>query len=97
MEPLKKIKVEVIYANPRAQKLIALEIEEGATLAAVIQQSGILSIFPEISLAQQKIGIFSKPKTLTDIAHDGDRIEIYRPLLIDPKEARRGRSRDSKT
>lgn len=88
----KQITVEVAYAQPDQQRIIALQVAEGTTIEAAIQLSGILMLFPEIDLTKQKVGIFSKPKPLSEILRDGDRIEIYRPLLIDPKEARRKRA-----
>jgi putative ubiquitin-RnfH superfamily antitoxin RatB of RatAB toxin-antitoxin module len=89
----KLIRVEVAYARPDLQQIVALEVEAGSTIEKVIQQSGIMGLFPEINLARQKVGIFSKPRDLSDLVNDGDRIEIYRPLIIDPKEARRARAR----
>lgn len=91
MEPIKLITVEVAYARPDQQKIIKLQVAEGATIETAIERSGILEIFPDIDLLQQKVGIFSQVKKLTDTVKEGDRIEIYRPLLIDPKEARRKR------
>lgn len=92
MDQNKRIKIEVAYATPTAQRIITIEMVADATLEMAIQQSGILSIFPEIDLTQQKIGIFGKQRALTDKINAGDRIEIYRPLTIDPKEARRARA-----
>lgn len=93
MVSAKLIRVEVAYATPVEQKIICLQIEEGMTLEEIIHFSGILKSYPEIDLAHQKIGVFSKLKQLTDIAYEGDRIEIYRPLAMDPKEARRKRAK----
>ena len=92
----KKINVEVVYATVSQQKIIALQLLAGSSLEQAIQQSGILLLFPEINLAKNKVGIFSAQKKLTDVVHDGDRIEIYRPLIIDPKEARRRRVKNNK-
>ena len=83
------ISVEVIYAKRDQQKMISLDIETGSTLKEAIIQSGILLLFPEIDLSKQSIGVFGVLKKFTDQAQTGDRIEIYRPLMIDPKEARR--------
>ncbi len=88
----KKIMIEVAYANPNQQCIITVEVEEGSTIETVIDRSGILELFPDIDLMTQKIGIFSKIKKLTDPVQAGDRVEIYRALLIDPKEARRKRA-----
>lgn len=93
MQNDKEITVEVAYATATNQRIITVKIEEGATIEKVIDCSGILEIFPEIDLLKQKVGIFSKPKKLTDLVSDGDRVEIYRSLLIDPKEARRRRAK----
>jgi putative ubiquitin-RnfH superfamily antitoxin RatB of RatAB toxin-antitoxin module len=83
------ISIEVVYARPDKQTLIACQVPRHTTLQGAIEQSGILTLFPEIDLHQHKIGVFSKIKALADSVQAGDRIEIYRPLLIDPKEARR--------
>ena len=91
MEILKQITVEVAYANVQSQRILVVNIPEGSTIEKAIACSGILDIFPEIDLTKQKVGLFSQQKKLTDILFDGDRVEIYRALLIDPKEARRRR------
>lgn len=87
------IKIEVAYAKPDCQRIIATHVKEECTIESAIQQSGMLSLFPEIDLSKQAVGIFGKQRQLDDIVKDGDRIEIYRPLMIDPKELRRMRSR----
>ncbi len=92
MGNLKKIHIEVAYATPEAQTIIPLDVEEGCTLETAVDRSGILERFPEINLNQQKVGIFSKQRQLTDVVKDGERIEIYRGLLVDPKAARRQRA-----
>lgn len=86
------ILVEVAYAREDMQRIIQVAVPVGSTIETAIDRSGILEIFPEIDLHQQKVGIFSKMKKLTDQVNAGDRIEIYRGLLIDPKEARRLRA-----
>lgn len=89
-----KIKVEVAYATPEKQKILVLEVEEGCTVYQAAEQSGIVSEFPEIELAEAKMGIFGKavrsPKD--EAIREGDRVEIYRPLIIDPKVARANRA-----
>ncbi|AUD79455.1 RnfH family protein [Kangiella profundi] len=92
-----KIKVEVCYALPEKQTLLSLEVNSGDTIESIIQQSGILELYPEIDLAENKVGIFSKLAKLTDTLHAGDRIEIYRPLIGDPKEVRKQRAQKNKT
>jgi putative ubiquitin-RnfH superfamily antitoxin RatB of RatAB toxin-antitoxin module len=89
----KKIRVEVAYASPERQCIVAVEVEKDATVAEVIKRSAIASLFPEIDLNTQHIGIFSQPCALTDKVEEGNRIEIYRPLTIDPKEARRAKAK----
>lgn len=88
----KNLPIEVAYAiDATRQFLIGIEVEKGATIETAIIRSGILQSFPEIDLTKQKVGIFSKTHHLQDLVKAGDRIEIYRPLLIDPKEARRNK------
>lgn len=89
----KQIRVEVVYANEQSQKVISLEVDEGTTIEMLIRRSGMLAYFPEIDLTRQSVGVFSRQRALTDIVHAGDRVEIYRPLQIDPKEARRARAK----
>ncbi|GAA6135938.1 RnfH family protein [Oceaniserpentilla sp. 4NH20-0058] len=88
------IKVEVAYATPEKQQIIALDVTQGTTVFQAAQQSGICDVFPEIQLEDAKIGIFGKavrnPKE--EVLRDADRVEIYRPLIIDPKAARANRA-----
>lgn len=90
---MSKITVEVAFALPERQQIIALEVEQGATAFDAAQQSGIVKAFPDIDLVEAKMGIFGKaikPKTYEMQA--GDRVEIYRALIADPKEARKKRA-----
>ena len=87
-----KLKIEVIYALPQEQKLYLLEVAKDTTVEQAIEMSGILNDYPAIDLQHSKVGIFSKVCKLSDGLHDLDRIEIYRPLLADPKEARKKRA-----
>lgn len=86
------IVVEVVYALPDKQYLYTVNVEEGSTVEAAIKASGLLELRSDIDLASNKIGIFSRPVKLDDEVHSGDRVEIYRPLLADPKELRRQRA-----
>lgn len=86
------LKVEVVYALREEQVLLALEVETGTTVRQAIERSGVLRRFPEINLARARVGIFGRPVRPDALLHDGDRIEIYRPLIADPKEARRKRA-----
>lgn len=96
MEQKVNINIEVAYASKTLQRVIALEVPLHSTVMDAILASSMLSIFPEINLTQQKVGIFGRLCELTEIVKAGDRIEIYRPLLIDPKEARRVRANNGK-
>lgn len=89
---LKLIHVEVVYARPDEQVLLALEVASGSTVGEVIERSGIADRFPEIG-APLRVGIFGKETTLAAIVREGDRIEIYRPLIATPKEQRQAKAR----
>lgn len=84
-----KIVVEVVYAYPERYFLKKLTLENPITIQNAIVQSGVLEKYTEIDLRQNKVGIFSRLAKLTDMVENGDRIEIYRPLIADPKEIRR--------
>lgn len=86
------LQVQVCYAKPEIQLLRDVSVPPGTTLQAAIVQSGILDDMPEIDLSTCRVGIYAKLKTLEAILRDGDRIEIYRPLIADPKESRRRRA-----
>ncbi|MBD1555899.1 RnfH family protein [Vibrio sp. S9_S30] len=90
------IHVEVVYALPQEQRVITLAVEAEMTVQEIIEQSGVLDIYPEIDLAKNKVGIFSRNVKLNATVLDRDRIEIYRPLLADPKEIRRKRAEQAK-
>lgn len=85
------ITVEVAYALPERQMIIPVTVPSGTTAASAIQASGILQQFPDIDIDRNKIGIFGKLAGLDTPLRDKDRVEIYRSLLADPKEARRQR------
>lgn len=89
---LADIQVEVAYALPEKQYLLTVRVPTGATVQQAIEASGILELRPEIVLARCKTGIYSRPVPLTSEVAEGDRIEIYRPLIADPKELRRIRA-----
>jgi putative ubiquitin-RnfH superfamily antitoxin RatB of RatAB toxin-antitoxin module len=92
METKETIKVEVAYARPDEQVILELETPVGASVEQAVQQSGVLEQFPEIDLTTNKVGIFGKLTKLTNVLKAGDRVEIYRPLIADPKEVRRQRA-----
>jgi len=91
-EPVKH-SVAVCYALPDVSFLVQLDVAAGTTIAEAIAASGVLVRFPEIDLARNKLGLFGKLKSADTVLHDGDRIEIYRPLQADPMESRRRRAR----
>lgn len=86
------VSVEVVLATPKRQVLIALTVDEGATVADVIAASGIASRFPELTVSDMATGIWGKPVPGDSAVREGDRVELYRPLEIDPREARRQRA-----
>ncbi|HMM47586.1 MAG TPA: RnfH family protein [Thiobacillaceae bacterium] len=88
--------VEVVYALPHQQTLLRVQVAEGATVEEAIRASGVLAEHPEIDLAESKVGIFSKIVKLDEKIRDRDRVEIYRPLIADPKEVRRKRAEEGK-
>lgn len=90
------LQVQVCYAKPEIALLRDLSVPPGTTLQQAIMHSGILREMPEIDLLICRVGIYAKLKTLETVLRDGDRIEIYRPLIADPKESRRRRA-DRKT
>lgn len=90
------IHVEVVYALPGQQPLLRVQLAEGATVEDAIRASGVLDTFPDIDLACNKVGIFSKLVKLDEKVRDKDRVEIYRPLIADPKEVRRKRAEEGK-
>lgn len=92
------MKVEVAYALPQQQRIIALEVEPGCTALVAAQRSGIDQLFPEIDWQNAVLGVFGK---LLDapaqyVLNEGERVEIYRPLLIDPKAVRKQRAAKAK-
>lgn len=89
----KSFTVEVAYALPDKQRILTVEVVDGTTFEMAIRQSGILTEFPEINLATVAVGVFGKRRQLTDVVLAGERIEIYRALKIDPKDARRAKAK----
>jgi putative ubiquitin-RnfH superfamily antitoxin RatB of RatAB toxin-antitoxin module len=87
------ISIEVAYARPDRQLVIPLQVPSTCNAEQAIRLSGILTQFPEIDLLSAKIGIFGKPTLLVTTLRAGDRVEIYRPLQLDPKQARRLRAK----
>jgi len=103
MKDVELITVEVAYALPQRQQLTTLQVAPGTTAYEAVQQSGVVQQFPEIDLDNAKMGIFGQalgtkglkpPKE--HVLQAGDRVEIYRPLIADPKEVRKRRAEKAK-
>ncbi len=90
------IEIEVVYALAHEQWIIPLRVAEGTTLEQAVRASGLLEKCQEISLITQKLGIYGKAAKLDTLLRNGDRVEIYRPLIADPKEIRRQRAEAGK-
>eukprot|EP01126_Amoeba_proteus_P024393 TRINITY_DN24595_c0_g1_i1.p2 TRINITY_DN24595_c0_g1~~TRINITY_DN24595_c0_g1_i1.p2 ORF type:complete len:102 (-),score=6.72 TRINITY_DN24595_c0_g1_i1:440-745(-) len=86
-----KIRVEIAYLKPNLQTVLGVNIVAGGTILMALQESKLLELFPELELEKLILGIFSEIKTLDTKLVAGDRVEIYRPLVIDPKQARLAR------
>jgi uncharacterized protein len=94
--PQNHITVEVAYALPHQQLIIPVQVAPETTAAQAIQASGIISKFPEIDLGKNQIGVFGKLVRLETVLKNMDRVEIYRPLIADPKEVRKQRAEEGK-
>ena len=90
------INVEVCYALADKQALVSVKLPQGATLQQALEASGLLVKHPEIDLKKNKFGVFAKLSKLDSILRDRDRVEIYRPLIADPKEVRKQRAAEGK-
>jgi putative ubiquitin-RnfH superfamily antitoxin RatB of RatAB toxin-antitoxin module len=86
------ITIEVVYGTSTSQTLLELAVEESTTVIKAIEQSGILNQYPEIDIHASKVGVWNRVVKPTTALKDGDRIEIYRPLIADPKEVRKRRA-----
>lgn len=90
------INVEVAFALPTRQTIVEVAIHSQASVKEVIEASRITDLYPEIDLDKNKVGIWSRVVKMKDTVTDGDRIEIYRPLIADPKEVRKRRAEKAK-
>jgi putative ubiquitin-RnfH superfamily antitoxin RatB of RatAB toxin-antitoxin module len=90
------MKIEVAYALRHKQTLLNIEVDDNASVEDAIQQSNILKKYPEINLKKNKVGIFGKITSLDVKLREKDRVEIYRPLIADPKEVRKQRAAKGK-
>lgn len=89
------IVAEVVYALPEKQYCRTVRLPEGSTVSQAIDASGLLTLCTDIDLSRNKVGVYSRAVKLTDIVKEGDRVEIYRPLIADPKVLRRERAERS--
>lgn len=92
-----QVNAEIVYARERQQALLKVQGPQGLTVGDAIERSGILTRFPEIDLAVNKVGIFGKLTKLDQPLQSGDRVEIYLPLIADPKQARKDRAAEDRS
>ncbi len=91
-EPSEQITVEVAYALPEKQALLSINVDEGCTAIEAVKLSGMADLYPDMDIQQLQLGIFSQSCTHDQILKASDRVEIYRPLIADPKEVRKRRA-----
>lgn len=103
MSDIEPIVVEVAYALPEKQKIVELLVSPGTTALEAVKQSNLVDYFPDLDIENAKMGIFGQSlgtkglkAPAEHVLHTGDRVEIYRPLICDPKEVRRRRAEKSK-
>jgi hypothetical protein len=90
------LQIEVTYAKPDRQDVVRLRVPEGSTIQHAIEASGLTQRYPEIDLAKTKVGIYGKLSRMDTVVRERDRVEIYRPLIADPKEVRKQRAAEGK-
>lgn len=90
------LSIEVAYALPHKQELVQLALPAGCTVQQAIEASGLREKYPEIDMSKSKVGIYGKLTKLDTLLRDRDRVEVYRPLVADPKEVRRKRAEEGK-
>ena len=91
------INIEVAYALPDKQRIVALSVEKGCSPLEAVERSKIAELFPGVDMTDAKLGVFGKAiKPDSYVLRPGDRIEVYRPLLVDPKEVRKKRAEKAK-
>ena len=91
------IEIEVVYALPHHQDVIMVKVPEGSTVHEAVEASGLLLKYPEIELGERnKLGIYNKPARSDTVLREHDRVEIYRPLIADPKAVRKQRAEEGK-
>ena len=87
-----RLRIEVVYAKRERQEVVLVELEEGARAIDALRESRLCALYPEIDAAAAPLGIFGQGVPPETLLRDGDRVEIYRPLAIDPKLARRAKA-----
>lgn len=90
------MKVEVVYALVDKSELVKLDLPEGSTVLQAVEASGLLEKHPEIDVKKNKFGIYAKLAKADAVLREQDRVEIYRPLIADPKEVRKQRAAEGK-
>jgi len=93
---VEKITIEVVYGVPHKQKILTLLVDSGSTVEQGIVESGIIALFPEVDLSKNKVGVWNRAVKLSETLNDLDRIEVYRPLIADPKDVRKRRAEKAK-
>ena len=96
MTSANNVEIQVCYALAQKQEIVSLRLPEGSTVQQAVEASGLMQKYPEIDLASNKFGVFAKLSKLDAVLRDRDRVEIYRPLIADPKEVRRKRAEEGK-
>ena len=91
-----QLSIEVVYALPQKQEMFTVKLPDGATVRQAIEACGVLQKYPEIDLTKNKLGIFAKLTKPDAPLRNRDRVEIYRPLIADPKEVRKQRAAEGK-
>ncbi|MEO8991721.1 MAG: RnfH family protein [Nitrosospira sp.] len=92
----RQIEIEVVYALPENQLIRKISVPSGTTARRAVELSAIIDLFPEIDFGRNKLGIFGRLVKHGAVLREGDRVEIYRPLMVDPKESRRRRAKEFK-
>ncbi|MDQ5878545.1 MAG: uncharacterized protein QG616_1762 [Pseudomonadota bacterium] len=90
------MKVEVIYSLPAKSELVKLDVADGTTVLQAVEASGLLEKYPEIDVKKNKFGVYAKLAKADAVLRERDRVEIYRPLIADPKEVRKQRAAEGK-
>ena len=91
-----QVDVEIAYASSESQHCLSVSVPPGVSLRGAIERSRIIELCPEIDLSINRVGIYGRLRDLNDVVRAGDRVEIYQPLKVDPKQARRARSKTNR-